>query len=54
MKTIFTFFCLTLVSAIMAQTSFKTGISTTSNGNELIKVVQLSDGSYVGIGVNDL
>ena len=52
MKAILTLTCLFIVSAIFSQASFRTGISTatTDDDNAVFKVLQLSDGSYVGVG----
>ncbi len=52
MKTFFTLASLFILSSIFSQSIFRTGISTATrdDDNQIFKVIQLSDGSYVGVG----
>lgn len=55
MKAIFTFTCLLIACALFSQASFRTAISTAAQNddNDIFKVIQLSDGSYAGVGTKD-
>ncbi|MEO6455917.1 MAG: hypothetical protein ABIN97_17680 [Ginsengibacter sp.] len=53
MKNIFTFLCIFITAAANAQTTFKTNINT-GGDNYIFEVIQISDGSYIGIGARNI
>lgn len=53
MKTVFIFLCIIITAAtINAQITFKANINT-GGANNILKIIQINDGSYIGIGVKD-
>ncbi len=54
MKNIFTCIFLLLSSALFSQTTFRTAIDSSGNYIQINKLAQLSDGSYVGAGTNNI
>ena len=54
MKNIFTCIFLLLSSALFSQTTFRTAIDSAGNYIQINKLAQLSDGSYIGAGTNNI
>lgn len=54
MKNIFTCIFLLLSTALFSQTTFRTAIDSSGNYIQINKLTQLSDGSYVGAGTNNI